>query len=118
MMPFVLRLGALIVVVLAAMVVVRVVERRGSVSLVPGGTLTLLTGTGCRLCEPAERALQSYGATFASVDVAGDHPFPRYRSLPVAIVTDANGTVLMRRSGRSVIDDAADLAAALAATPV
>ncbi len=114
MSPLLLRLVGLIALLVVPFLVVRVVERRGSVRFVRGATLTLLTGAGCRLCGPAARALTSHGVPFSSVDVAGDHPFPRYRSLPVAIVTDANGDVVMRRSGRSVIDDASALADAVA----
>jgi hypothetical protein len=38
-------------------------------------------------------------------------PGPPIRSLPVAIVVGAGGEVVMRRAGRSALDDAGTLAA-------
>jgi hypothetical protein len=92
---------------------VRMVERRGGVRKPPAtglARLTLITATTCRLCEAAERALRQHGATPMTIDVGADHGFGRVRSLPVAVVTSEDGTVLMRRAGRSVIEDAPALA--------
>lgn len=77
----------------------------------PGG-LTLVTGPGCALCGPVERALRRAGAAPRIVDVAtAVLPGPPIRSLPVAIVVGAGGEVVMRRAGRSALDDAGLLAA-------
>lgn len=78
--------------------------------------ITIVTGPQCRLCDPAVAALQSRGATPQVLDVS-DIPasLGPIRGLPVAILTDHDGQVIMRRSGRSIITDAAQLAGAAAA---
>jgi hypothetical protein len=74
--------------------------------------LTLVTGPGCALCGPVERALRRAGATPVVIDVtAAMLPGPPIRSLPVAMVIGAGGEVVMRRAGRSALDDAGILAA-------
>jgi hypothetical protein len=74
--------------------------------------LTLVTGPGCALCGPVERALRRAGATPVVVDVTtAVLPGPPIRSLPVAMVIGAGGEVVMRRAGQSALDDAGMLAA-------
>ncbi len=74
--------------------------------------LTLVTGPGCALCGPVERALRRAGAVPRIVDVTTAFlPGPPIRSLPVAMVVDSGGEVVVRRSGRSALDDAGMLAA-------
>lgn len=74
--------------------------------------LTLVTGPGCRLCGPVERALRRAGVVPRIVDVeTAVVPGPPIRSLPVAMVVDTGGEVVMRRAGRSALDDAGLLAA-------
>ena len=69
--------------------------------------LSLITGAGCALCEPALLALRARAVEPRIVDVGN---VPRsagsIRSLPVAVVTDVSGATLLRRSGRAVISDA------------
>lgn len=79
-------------------------------ALLPG--ITLLTGPGCALCGPVERALVRAGASPRVTDIQEvDLPGPPIRSLPVALVVDHDGAVVMRRSGRAALDDAGVLAA-------
>ena len=74
--------------------------------------LTLVTGPGCAICGPVERALRRAGAAPVVIDVTtAVLPGPPIRSLPVAIVVDTAGDVVMRRAGRSALDDAGMLAA-------
>lgn len=86
-------------------------QRRGTAGLtrLPSG-LTLVTGPGCGLCGPVERALTRAGVKLrvtdvAAIDLAG------IRSLPVALVVDHRGAIVMRRSGRAALDDAPELVA-------
>jgi hypothetical protein len=74
--------------------------------------LTLITGPGCRLCGLVERALRRAGVVPRIVDVEfAQLPGYPIRSLPVAVVVDGDGEVVMRRAGRSALDDALKLAA-------
>ncbi len=86
-------------------------RRRGAgrIAIPPG--LTLVTGPGCALCGPVQRALARAGVEprLAEVD-SFELPGPQIRSLPVALLVDASGTVVMRRSGRAALDDAGALA--------
>lgn len=114
MIEFVLRAGILIVVMGGAFAAVALTARRNpsgtAPSLAPG--LTLISGPGCRLCEPAVQALRRAGAR---VEVTEDPELREalsVRALPTALVVDADGEVIMRRSGRAVISDAGALAAA------
>ena len=77
---------------------------------------TIVTGPHCRLCDPAVSTLQNLGATPRVLDIS-DAPasLGPIRGLPVAILTDHAGQVIMRRSGRSIITDAEKLADAAAA---
>lgn len=86
----------------------------GARSSSTGHRLVLITGEGCRLCGPAERALRARGARVEQLDLNDDHGQRTPRALPAAVVLDEDGGVVMRRTGRSVIDDAALLAAAVA----
>ncbi len=91
-------------------------ERRGRSAAGIGQRLVLITGDGCRLCGPAEQALLSHGVAFSRFDVRDDHGLSPPSALPTAVVLSDTGAVVMRRSGRSVIDDAMQLAAAVSAT--
>ena len=111
-----LRLGLLIVLLGAGYLATGVVERRrGRVpdGLAPG--LTVYTGSACRLCAPALSALAARGASPIVLDVsAAPSSLGPIRALPLAILVSSEGEVLMRRAGRSVITDAAELASASA----
>ena len=115
-MEFVLRAGVLLAVLAGAFVAVGLFERRngteGTVRLSSG--LTLISGPGCRLCEPAAEALRRAGAQVSITEDPALREELRVRSLPTAIVVDDAGQVVMRRSGRSVITDAGALAQAAA----
>lgn len=112
-MVMLLRIGVLAVTVAAAWLLVHALERRGASVRTSGGrSLLLITGASCGMCAPAERALRAHGADPSCIDVGADHGFGRVLALPVAVVTADDGSVVMRRSGRSVIDDAEVLAAA------
>lgn len=104
------RLLLLAAVLAAAWIAVAVAERRrGSSNVGVAEGLTIVTGEDCRLCPQALAAAEAAGITPRVVDVA-DVPGHGIRSLPTAFVTDATGTVLVRRSGRSVIADMGVLA--------
>ena len=104
------RLIVLVLVLGAAWFAVALAERRrGATSVGIADGLTIVTGEDCHLCPLAVAAAEAAGVTPRVVDVA-DLPGHGIRSLPTAFVTDAAGTVLVRRSGRSVIADMAVLA--------
>ena len=115
--PALLRMAVLLLVGGGAWFLVgRWQRRRGPAStlLLPG--VTVLTGPGCALCGPVERALVRAGAAPRVADINEvDLPGPPIRSLPVALVVDHNGAVVMRRSGRAALEDAAALAERAAA---
>jgi hypothetical protein len=84
---------------------------RRRVSL-PAG-LVLVTGPDCKLCAPALRALQAAGAVPTVLDVANTRAdVGPVTSLPTALVVGDGGAVILRRTGRAVIGDAAALVAA------
>jgi hypothetical protein len=111
MTGLVLRSVVLAIVVFAAFVAVRLWERRGgraSPGLAPG--ITVVTGPHCRLCEPALDAIRTGGGEPDVVDIAqGRLVLGPISSLPVAVVASPDGTLVLRRSGRSVITDAGDI---------
>jgi hypothetical protein len=80
--------------------------------------VTLLYGPDCRLCEPARAALTASGIEVRVVEVgdAGRRSGP-VMSLPTAIVVDGTGAVVLRRAGRSVITDLAQIVAAARSVP-
>lgn len=87
---------------------------RARLSLAPG--IVVVTGPGCRLCGPAIAAIERAGGEPRLVDVSDPAvAVLGVRSLPTAVVVDGDGTVAMRRSGRSAVDDAAALVAGAAA---
>ncbi|MGI9647427.1 MAG: hypothetical protein ACR2OI_02800 [Acidimicrobiia bacterium] len=108
-----LRLILLALVGGGAWLLVSLWQRRpvgGDVGL-PAG-VTLVTGPGCSLCEPAERALRQAGVEPRLAEVgAPDLPDAPIRSLPTALLVNHAGTVVMRRSGRAAVADAGVLAA-------
>jgi hypothetical protein len=112
--PMILRLTLVIVLLGAGYLATGVIERRrGRVpdGLAPG--LTVFTGTACRLCAPALSALAARGECPTVLDAsAAPSSLGPIRALPLAILVSAEGEVLMRRAGRSVITDAAELASA------
>lgn len=76
----------------------------------PAG-VTLVTGPGCSLCGPVERALIQAGieprvAEVGALELSGTP----IRSLPTALLVDRQGSVVMRRSGRPALDDAGAMA--------
>lgn len=106
------RLAIVVVVVGVAALVVRLVERRLPRSLrLPVG-ITLVTGPDCALCGPVARALESGGVSIRTI--GSDEMDQRHgvRAVPTVLVADEEGRVVMRRSGRSALADAADLVAA------
>ncbi|MBT8197027.1 MAG: hypothetical protein KJO84_00860 [Acidimicrobiia bacterium] len=81
-------------------------------SPLPEGVV-LVVGPGCRLCDEAELALRSTGAPVTIVDFRDKRlDALRLGTVPAAL-TVTSGEVVMRRVGRSVIDDAAELARSL-----
>lgn len=107
-----LRIGLLALVAGGAWLLVMLWQRRpaGGHSGLPAG-VTLVTGPGCSLCEPAELALRRAGVEprLAGVDGLELSGAP-IRSLPTALLVDHAGTVVMRRSGRAAVADAEALA--------
>jgi hypothetical protein len=114
MIEFMLRAGILIVVMGGAFAAVALTSRRnpGVAKMVLAPGLTLVSGPGCRLCEPAVQALRRAGARVEVTEDAELRDSLSVRALPTAFVVAADGEVIMRRSGRAVISDAAALAAA------
>lgn len=113
----IVRLLILAVLISGTYLAVGFAERRTrSVRAGLDAGITVVTGPHCRLCDPAVSALQSCGAIPQVLDVS-DIPasLGPIRGLPVAILTDHDGQVIMRRSGRSIITDAEQLADAAAA---
>lgn len=108
------RLALIVVFVLVVYAVVHLLQRRrGPRRAGFSSGVTLITSAGCRLCEPALEALRSYDVDVEVVDLANvPKSAGAVRSLPVAIVTDENGNVAIRRSGRAVITDAEAIASA------
>lgn len=108
----VIRLALLAVLGSGAWLVAGWTQRRrirGRLAL-PAG-ITLITGPGCSMCIPVERALVRAGARPVVTDVAELMiPGLTVRSLPTVLVVDEAGTVVMRRSGRAALNDAALLA--------
>ena len=116
MMDVVIRVALVALVLAAAWTAAAVLERhrgRRGGGLSPG--VTLVTGPDCRLCEPAERALSEHGVAFETVDLSAVRErIGGVMSLPVALVVGDDGSIRLRRAGRSVITDAAEIAAAVA----
>ena len=118
MIDLVLGVALLGLLLISAFGAVRFLERRRRSTRSPfAAGVTLVVGPDCVLCGPAERALVASGVTPAVIDVDDIPPTESIRSLPVAIVTDREGVVLMRRSGRSVITDAPEIASSARAVP-
>lgn len=121
------RLALLGVLLAGAVLVLNLYERRpgmgGHVRRRVEGVLAegvwLVVREGCRLCGPARSALQSAGVDPGLVsseraDAVG------VKSVPTALVVDCTGSVVLRRSGRSVLTDAAaivDVARSAGLTP-
>ena len=115
------RLLVFAAVLVAAWVIVRVVEsRRGGQpdGLRPG--VTMFVTDNCRICPQAAEALASAGIVIMVEPATG--PLAEdlsVRSVPTVVVVDGAGQVRLRRTGRSVVTDARLIAAAgrgLAAT--
>jgi hypothetical protein len=114
MIELLIRAGILVAVMGGAFAAAALTSRRNpAVAAMPlQQGLTLISGPGCRLCEPAVQALQRAGASVVVTEDPEIRDQLGVRALPTAFVVDANGAVIMRRSGRTVISDAAALAAA------
>ncbi len=113
----ILRIALVVALVGAGYLAAGLVERR-RLRTVPGLApgLTVFTGAACRLCAPALAALQARGVEPRVVDASAAPPsLGTIRALPLAVLVAEGGEVVMRRSGRSVITDAPDLAAAATA---
>ena len=101
-----LRVAIVAAVVLGVWLALRWHERRATVSEGVGPGLTLVTAEGCVLCGPALEALRRVGPS-VHIRVVDAAEMPgQIRSVPTALAVDDDGTVLMQRSGRSVITDA------------
>lgn len=113
MVQLLIRLALLALVGGGAWLLVRLWERRGGPAFLPlAAGLTLVTGPGCGLCGPVERALVLAGVKPMIAEVGTiDLPGSPIQSLPIAIVVDSNGIVVMRRSGKAALEDAKQLAA-------
>jgi len=112
-MGLVVRASVLVLVGGGAFLLVALWQRRPGPAQMPlPAGITLVTGPGCTLCGPVERALRRAGVDPTVAEVGSlDLPGPQIRSLPVAFVIDDRGEVVMRRSGRAALEDAAALAA-------
>lgn len=112
-MGLVVRATLLVLVGGGALLLVALWQRRRGPARMPlPAGITLVTGPGCTLCGPVERALQRAGVNPTVAEVGAlDLPGPQIRSLPVAFVVDDRGEVVMRRAGRAALEDAAALAA-------
>ncbi len=117
MIEVVLRVALLVGLAAVASLAVGRWERRPGdtpAGLRPG--VTVITGPDCRLCDPVVRALRRAGAEPWVVDVAELPPGALgASSLPVAVVVDAGGQVVLRRAGRAALDDATALAGVVVA---
>jgi hypothetical protein len=115
MMEILIRLLLVVVFIGVALASIRGIERRRrrTESVFRPG-LTLVVGPGCALCAPAKQALEAAGAVPEIVDVRDTPTGLKSLSLPIAIVTNREGVVVMQRSGRSVIVDAPQLATSAA----
>ncbi len=115
MIDLMLRMGLLMLVTGVAWMAVGGWQRRSAAAapvMRPG--LTVITGPGCHLCEPVVRELRRVGADPWVVDVAELPPGTAgASSLPVAVVVDGDGKVVLRRAGRAALEDAAALAGAV-----
>lgn len=112
MIELALRVALLVGALAAAWLAVAAWERRrGAPRPAFRAGLTVITGPGCRLCEPVVRELRRCGAEPWVVDVAELPPGALgASSLPVAVVVDGAGDVVLRRAGRAALDDAGALA--------
>jgi hypothetical protein len=100
------RVVVLLLVLVAAFLVVRVVQRSRPRGAAVGPGITVVTGPNCHLCDSAVAALDAAGAPYllaTSSDIAG----LTVRSLPTVLVADRFGEVLLRRSGRAAVIDMA-----------
>lgn len=97
------RLAVLVLVLGLAWLAVGVWERLpASPRRTLSAGLTLVTGADCRLCPQAIAAVGDAGIPVSIIDIT-DAPDPGIRSIPTAFVTDADGRVIARRSGRSAV---------------
>ncbi len=112
----ILRVLVLAVIVGGGYLAIGVAERRtrrSKVDLARG--VTVVIGPTCRLCLPAVAALQARDVETHLIDVSAAPPsLGTIRSLPLAVLVDRHGQVVMRRSGRSVLADADRIAEAAA----
>lgn len=78
--------------------------------------IVLVTGPGCRLCGPAEQAIRAAGGDPITVIDVSDRRVDdlAIRSLPLGLVV-RDGEIVMRRAGKTVLQDAALLANATSA---
>jgi len=84
---------------------------RGKAPWEPG--VTVVTADWCRGCGPAIEALRRHGVEPRLTDVRSiDADQLGIRALPVAVVADQDGHPILWRAGRSVVDNAADIARA------
>ena len=103
------RLIVIGVVLAVAFLAVAIWERRPMTRAVAGPGVTLITGADCRICGQALAALQHHGVSPRLMDVA-EAAHLGVRSIPTVVITGADGTVILRRSGRTVVSDAARIA--------
>lgn len=105
------RLAVLALVLSLAWLIVFLWERRrfAAPNLMPG--ITVVAGPHCNLCDPVVTAIRNAdsNATLRVVDVS-QVTDGTVRSLPTVFVVDESGELVLRRSGRSALADAAELA--------
>lgn len=107
----ILRLAAVVALTLVAFVAVSFWEKRRLAPVAGIGTgMTLVTAAHCQLCPAAILAARSSGVEVNVVDI-GSLAGRSITSVPTALVVDAGGKLIARRSGRSVVADMATLAA-------
>lgn len=114
-MSILLRVVILALALLVAWAIVRWWERRrrGSVSGVPPG-VTMITSASCVLCPDAFAALKAADPQLSVRVLDAQSPQAgafAARAAPTVVVADRTGSILLRRTGRSTITDAAEIAA-------
>ena len=110
----VVRLAVLGVLALMLVLGMRLWSRRrgATVSGVPAG-LTLVTSSTCTECVRAREALTRAGVEFVVVDAQASAAIGiKTMSVPVAVVGNGEGVVVMVRRGTAIATDAHRLAAA------
>jgi hypothetical protein len=98
-----IRILALVLVVAIAAVILAVLERRKGPAhrgLQPG--VTVVTAGTCQRCGPLILALRDRGIAPSVVDVSDVEAIT---AVPTVLITAADGTMVMRRSGHAALQN-------------